>query len=121
MKIQTPSRPKARGSVKPRSVMNKLEADYASYLELQVFNKNVHDYEYEAVTLRLAKGSRYTPDFMVIKADGLVEFHETKGFWREAARVRIKVAADRFPWFRFVAIQRGKKGGPQWVTEEFGP
>jgi len=47
---------------------------------------------------------------------GWFEIHETKGHWREAARVRIKVAADLYPWFKFVAVKWDKK---QWVYEDF--
>ena len=39
-----------------------------------------------------------------------------KGFWEDDARVKIKVAAEVFP-FRFVAITRSKDG---WKEEDFG-
>jgi hypothetical protein len=66
--------------------------------------------------LRLANLTTYSPDFMVIDPDGSVVFHEVKGFWMDDARVKIKVAAEAFPWFHFVAATK-KKG--QWEVEKF--
>lgn len=52
-------------------------------------------------------------------ADGVLELHEVKGFWSDDARVKIKVAADRFP-FRFRAFKaRAKRHGGGWAVEEF--
>ena len=53
-------------------------------------------------------------------ADGVIECHEVKGYWQDDARVKIKVAADQYP-FRFVAIKaRAKKDGGGWAVEDFG-
>lgn len=104
----------ARGRL-PDEGMNKTEGAYAQRLELQKRAGDVLWYRYEPLKLRLADGSYYKPDFGVLTSDYLFELHETKGFWREAARVRIKVAAGLFP-FKFIAITR-KNGG--WVREEF--
>lgn len=36
------------------------------------------------------------------------------------ARVKIRVAAERFPWFTFVALRRLKKSqGGGWAREQF--
>lgn len=75
----------------------------------------IQDYIFEGVKLRLAKATFYTPDYVVITNDH-IELHEVKGFWQDDARVKIKVAAATFPWFRFIAAQY-KKG--KWITEEF--
>jgi hypothetical protein len=40
----------------------------------------------------------------VILANGEVEMHEVKGFWRDDALVKIKVAAAMHP-YRFIAVQ----------------
>ncbi len=106
-----------RGQPKRRGVMNKTEAAYARVLESRKLAGEVLWYEYEAITLKLAAGSRYTPDFAVMLADGLLELHEVKGRWTEAARVRIHVAAEKFP-FRFLGIQKGGKL-EGWKFEEF--
>jgi len=46
--------------------------------------------------------------------NGEVEFHETKGFMREAARVRLRVAAEMHP-FRFLLV---KRAGGEWSVVE---
>lgn len=99
--------------------MNKLEAAYSCYLEALVHSKNVIRWRFEPLKLRIGRSAYYKPDFMVVVGSfghEKIELHETKGFWREAARVRIKVAADLFPEFTFIAIQR--KGG-FWTEERF--
>ncbi len=96
--------------------MNKTEAAYAGELELRQRAGEIVWYRFEAIKLRLAGKTFYTPDFVVIMANGEVQFHEVKGFWRDDARVKIKVAAEQFP-FRFIAIRKTKGG---WETEYFG-
>lgn len=99
--------------------MNGTEKAYAEELRLRQLAGEVVWYEFEAVSFRIGEGAHYKPDFLVMLADGSMECHEVKGFWAEAARVRIKVAADRFP-FRFVAVvKRSKKQGGGWDVEEF--
>lgn len=61
----------------------------------------------------------YTPDFAVMTANGTMEMHEVKGFWQDDARVKIKVAAESYP-FRFVAVKaKSKKDGGGWSFEVF--
>lgn len=95
--------------------MNKTEAAYAAYLDAQKKTGLIADYRFEAVKLRLADKTFYTPDFVVLAPDGVLEMHEVKGFWEEDARVKIKVAAAQFP-FRFLAITRDKGN---WAFESF--
>lgn len=95
--------------------MNKLEGAYAQHLDLLKHAGEVLWWRFAPMRLRLADGAYYKPDFGVLTRDCLFEIHETKGHWREAARVRIKVAAEIFP-FRFIAI---KRDGGNWVREEF--
>ncbi len=60
---------------------------------------------FEAVTLRLPGGGRYTPDFMTID-DGQVTFHEVKGSYRLGSQGRAFTAfhdaAAYYPMWRFV-------------------
>lgn len=92
----------------PLAGANKLEREYAAHLDLLVCAGAIRAWSYEAIKLRLADGAFYTPDFVVVAADEALEIHETKGFMREAARVRIKVAAELHP-FRFFIVR--KEGG----------
>lgn len=108
-----------RGKPRQRGVMNKTEQRYAESLEARRIAGEIEWYAYEGITLKLGKECRYTPDFVVMTSDGYLECHETKGFWAEAAKVRIKVAAEKFP-FRFVAMRaRAKKDGGGWEATEF--
>ena len=93
------------------------EARYAGYLDGMKHTGEVVAWAYEAVKLRLADKTFYTPDFVVIRADGGIELHEVKGHWEDDARVKIKVAAIQHPWFRFLAVKAGKTG---WQYETFG-
>lgn len=107
--------PRARGVAKSAAGMNKTEAAYAAHLQLRQHAGEVSWFAFEAVKLRLADKTFYTPDFTVMLADGTIEQHEVKGFWEDDARVKIKVAAALFP-FRFLGI---KKAGAGWAVEEF--
>lgn len=100
--------------------MNATETQYARELELRKRGGEIRDWRFEAIKLRLAAGAFYKPDFAVVGIGGEIELHEIKGFWREAARVRIKVAAEQYPWFRFIALKhRTQRQGGGWEVEEF--
>jgi len=109
---------KAKGNTTRRvaGTMNKTEQAYADLLEQRKQAGEIHHCGFEAINLKLAKLTSYLPDFFVINADGTIEFHEVKGHWMGNGRVKIKVAAENHPWFRFVAIQYKKK---EWSYEEF--
>ncbi len=96
--------------------MNQTEAAYEHYLKLRMMAGEIKSYEFEAMKLRLADKTFYTPDFVVVTQDDLIELHEVKGYWEDDARVKIKVAAKQHWMFKFVAI---KKAGSGWQVEEF--
>ena len=99
--------------------MNKTEAAYAQILDALVHSHEIAWYKFEGVKLRLADNTFYTPDFVVMAANGLIEMHEVKGFWQDDARAKIKIAADMYP-FKFLAVKvRPKKDGGGWAKEEF--
>lgn len=101
-------------------VPNGLESAYAQYLEGLLYTGEIVLWMFERVRLTLAQKATYLPDFFVVRADGSAEFHETKGFWRDDARAKIKIAAQEFPCFGFVAVQRNKDTGA-WEFERFYP
>jgi hypothetical protein len=114
-------RVKAKGRTrKPAEGMNQTEAEYAALLEKRRAIGEVEWYAFEAIKLRLAKQTFLTLDFAVMLTDGSFEMHEVKGgFWEDDARVKIKVAAEMFP-FRIIAAQKlPKKDGGGWKVEEF--
>ncbi len=76
-------------------------------------------YEFEPLKLKLAKATFYNPDFAVMLPNGRIEMHECKGFWEDDARVKVKVAVERFgEWFDFVAAIWDRRN-KVWKFEEF--
>lgn len=103
----------------PVGKRNKTEEAYEATLEAMKAAGTVLWHKFEGLKLRLADNTFYTPDFAVLAADGVMECHEVKGFWQEDARVKIKVAAEMYP-FRFFAVKaRAKKDGGGWEYESF--
>ena len=98
---------------------NKLEAKFGRYLDELKHRGDIKGYKFESVKLRLAKRTWYTPDYHAIRSDDAHILYECKGnFWRDDARVKIKVAAEMYPHFRFIAVRWvGKAGG--WDFEHF--
>ena len=102
--------------------MNSTERKYCEMLSFRKAAGEIVDYVWEPFKLILVHGVKkarnemsYKPDFLVVMKDRF-EVHEVKGFWQEDARLKIKMAADQFRWFKFVAVTlKGKK----WVYEEF--
>jgi hypothetical protein len=99
--------------------MNKLEAAYSAELDLLLRAGEIRGWKFEAVKLRLADKTFYTPDFLVVLKDGSLEFHETKGHMKDDAAVKLKVAAELYPMFRFRLFFRAKS---QWIdkSESYG-
>lgn len=95
---------------------SKLEREYASRLQMLLLAGEIKAWWPKPLRLRIsntpqAKGKKqalYTPDFGVLMPDNSYELHETKGFWKEAAWVRIRTAAMIHP-FKFVAVYKDKK------------
>lgn len=99
--------------------MNQTEKAYDSRLRLRLLGGELAWYKFEALKLRLADNTFYTPDFAVMLVSGELEVHEVKGYWEDDARVKIKVAAALYP-FRFFAVTKGsKRTGAEWAFEEF--
>jgi hypothetical protein len=93
----------------PYRGMNGLERDFAHLLESQGVT-----YRFNAVRLKLGEGAWFKPDFVTCEETGMRIF-ETKGFMREAANVRIKVAASLYPMWPFFLV---KRVGGEWTFEE---
>lgn len=99
--------------------MNKTEAAYASDLRDAQALGDILWHRFEGLKLRLADNTFYTPDFAVLASDSVMECHEVKGFWRDDARAKIKIAAEQYP-FRFKAVKAlPKKAGGGWEVEVF--
>jgi hypothetical protein len=103
-------------------VMNQTETAFADLLQARKLAGEIIDFQFEAITFKLADGCRYTPDFAIWLADGSMELVDCKGAGPvdDKSRVKVKVAAEKFPMFLFVIEQRqAKKNGGGWKREEF--
>jgi len=103
-------------------VMNQTETAFADLLQARKLAGEIIDFQFEAITFKLADGCRYTPDFAIWLADGSMELVDCKGAGPvdDKSRVKVKVAAEKFPMFLFVIEQRqAKKLGGGWKREEF--
>lgn len=100
------SRPVPRGA-KAAKPMNRTEAAYELVLRAREQAGEIAWYAFEGITLKLAPDCRYTPDFAVMLAGGEIELHEVKGFMRDDAAVKLKLAAELFPFPIVVVRKRG--------------
>jgi len=78
--------------------MNGLEKAFAASLEAKKAAGLIVWWAFEPIRIRLADSTFYKPDFLTVDIEGRTDVYETKGLMREAARVRLNVAADRLPW-----------------------
>jgi hypothetical protein len=94
-------------AVPPSPYRSKTESRYAALLQTRQACGEIAAWWFEGLKLRLAHNTFYTPDFLVqVKDIPTLELHEVKGgFWRDDARVKIKVAAQQYPCFVFRAAQ----------------
>jgi rhamnogalacturonyl hydrolase YesR len=88
--------------------MNQTEKAYAALLDARRYAGEVAWFKFEGIKLRLADNTFYTPDFAVMLADGSMQLHEVKGFMHDDANVKIKVAADMYP-FEFILVRKKSK------------
>jgi hypothetical protein len=103
----------AQGRLKP-GTMNKGEAAYAKHLEMLKAAGEVLWYRFEGLKLRLADNTFYTPDFAVMTKDCVIECHEVKGFFMEDAKVKVKIAAEMYPFSIKLIRAKAKKDGGGW-------
>ena len=99
--------------------MNKTEAKYAEVLEILYKSGEILWYKFEGIKFRLADKTFYSPDFAVLNRNHQIEIHEVKPsskgkpFIRDDAAVKIKVAAQLYPFvFKIVYPVKGS-----WKTE----
>lgn len=77
-------------------------------------------YDFEKITLKLADGVRYTPDYMAVLWCGTIVLYEIKGgkIWDDA-RVKFLVAREEFPMFEFHCQQYKKRRWTEiWRAEK---
>ena len=95
--------------------LNKTERAYLAYLR----RLNPPYIGIQNITLKLADDCRLTMDFSYINANGRMTFVDTKGgFWREDAKIKVKVAARIYRWADFIVAH---KEGVIWREELIKP
>lgn len=117
-----PPVPKGPVKLKRRMKVDELGCNQTERLFLEEFLRPAYDgVGIERITLKLAEGCRYTPDFDTIDDEGRITFWDTKGgkIWDDAI-VKIKVAARLYPWARFIVAQKKNKKSP-WTFTEYPP
>ena len=71
------------------------------------------------ITLKLAFDTRYTPDFLIQELDGSLRLEEVKGFWRDDAKVKTNVCADKYPFP--ISVLTKEKGQSGWTITPVYP
>lgn len=124
-----PSKPTARerlfakGRLK-NGEMNKTEAAYCKHLEALKQQKKIAWYLFESIKLKLADLTYLTVDFAVMMPDGMIQFHDVKGakiLFQDDAKVKMKVAAEKFPFEFYVVYPKKEKDGGGWNIEQVNP
>ena len=108
-------------------VMNATEARYAAELAHWRDIGTLEWFAFEAMSFKLAgevatNTAWYTPDFAVLHTDGTLELIDVKGAGpiNDAALLKLKVAADQFPFYLWTMMRaRTKKLGGGWDRREF--
>jgi hypothetical protein len=96
---------------------NKTEIRFENdYLKPMRHAGEIGEYKFEAITLKLAPGLRYTPDYSTVTAAGVTVFYEIKGaILKDDAIVKFKMAPSIFPHYEFYLCQW--KGG-EWTIQK---
>jgi len=90
---------------KDEAKLNKLEAAWLAVLRA---NTALQWVGVQCLTVKIGDDCRFTPDFAAIDRSGKLLAYETKGFFRDDAKVKLKAAARQYPWIEFVLVTRTK-------------
>lgn len=109
---------KPRGQRRQRNGINKTEQEYSDILEARKRAGEIAWFSYEGIKFRLADRTWYNVDFLILNSDGSVECHEVKAgkkdgtaLIEEDANVKVKVAAEMFPFPFFLCIKLPRGAG----------
>lgn len=99
--------------------MNRTELAYSQLLDQRISAREIINWRFQEITLRLGDDLRYTPDFMVRMPDRELHLHEVKGFMRDDARVKLYATAAQWPIFKFWLCTFNKRDG--WTIKQVKP
>ena len=118
--------PEAAPAEKPAKAKggpNKTEACYRR--DVLSRRQDLTSIGYEALTIRMGNGHRYTPDWTCQATDGRVICVEVKGTYRFGSHQRARLAFDQcateWPCFEFVWAERQKDGSWKHSTPRATP
>jgi hypothetical protein len=118
--VSAPKKPGKRLRQKSGDGMNKTERRFFAWLKETRPNCT---HLPQSITLKLCNGVRFTPDFISVRADEAIGFTltawETKGFMRDDAAVKLKVAAKEYPFITFILVTA--RGHDAWDMQEILP
>ncbi|NYT38888.1 DUF1064 domain-containing protein [Allopusillimonas soli] len=100
--------------------MNKTETAYSQLLQSRQHAGEILWYAFEGIKLRLADKTFLTVDFAVMDADGYLQMVDVKGaahLFSDDAKVKMKVAAERFPFAFKIVYPRPKRDGGGWEEQ----
>ena len=109
---------------KTKGVMNATEKRFeSSVLRTLQLTGEISSWQYEPAKWRYGTDFKatYTPDFMVLRADGMIEMIDVKGSggWEAATRNKIKACAEKYPQFLWVGYTEDRKRRSNFAREEF--
>ena len=102
--------------------MNKTEERFAKHLELDRHTGRVQWWKFEGIKLMLAKNTSLTVDFAILPETDILTLIDVKGskaMVTDDARVKMKLAAELYPFVFKLAYPRAK--GEGWDIEEIVP
>ena len=67
---------KAKALIPRPEYDSQLEERYAWHLYLECKGRKIRAWKAHPGSLKIAEGVRYNPDFLVVRLDGVIEFHE---------------------------------------------
>ena len=100
---------------------NKTEQAYEDLLQDQKSSGEVLWYSFDSVKLRLANNTFLSVDFFVLTKDYRLQAVDVKGSMAiitDDAKVKMKIAAEKFPWEFFYAIPKPKRDGGGFMMVE---
>lgn len=112
---------KEKAEREPEKGPNKTEAAFGRHLEWEQQAGRVKWFGFEKIKLRIGKRCWLTIDYIVVTADGAVEFLDVKGrkgdgyYCKDDAKVKLRAVATIFPFA--VAVVWPLQGGG-WGREE---
>lgn len=86
--------------------LNKWERDYLAHMRALL----IPWIGIQCITFKLAHDTRITPDFSYVDFEGRMTMVDVKGWQREDALIKMRVAARQFPMFDWQIVKKTKDG-----------